>query len=123
MALIDLSACFNPYFTSRVRLIHCAETVDGVFAESSINEVSSGDADAIVTADSRTIERLPEALRLPGTISVRYMCGREPEGFRGAGHDRVEWKGKRYTVADRSDGAQFGAGFVRLICHPEEAYD
>ena len=79
--------------------------------------------DAVVTSDMKTIERVPDALRRTGMILVRFMIDDAPEGFQGSGYDAVVWNGKRFVIKDCADYSQFGQGFYRLTCWPEDADD
>ena len=123
MALLDVSEVIEePLFTSLVTLVAMAESFDAVgnpvWLESSSTTVM-----AVVTSDMKVIERLPEALRRVGAIVVRFMIPDSPSGFYGQGYSRVIWRGKKFTVKDCADYTQFGRGFLRLICHPEEVSD
>lgn len=122
MAGLDVSEVIrDPLFTSPVTLIPRTETVD------SIGNPAWADGErvriqAVVTSDMKSIERLPDALQRAGTILVRFMKDDAPEGF-GHGYDAVEWRGRKFVVKDCADYSQFGQGFIRLTCWPEEASD
>lgn len=121
MALLDVSEVItDPLFTSTVTLTHRVESFDAdgnpVWIDSDRAEVQ-----AVVTSDMKAIERLPDALRREGTILVRFMVEDAPADFGGGGYDGVRWRGKRFVIKDCADYSQFGRGFLRLICHPEEA--
>lgn len=123
MALLDVSEVIrDPLFTSPVTLIKSEESIDddgnAVWSDAETAEVM-----AVVTADTKTIERLPDALQRAGTILVRFMVGDAPEGFQGGGYDALMWRGKRFVVKDTADYSQFGQGFLRLTCWPEEVSD
>lgn len=120
MATLDVSEVITcGLFTSPVILVHRLESYDAngnpVWADGGVREVM-----AVVTSDLKKLERLPEALRREGAIMVRFMIDEKPEGFQGSGQDRVIWRGKKFVVKDCADYSQFGRGFLRLICHPEE---
>lgn len=122
MALLDVSEVIaDPLFTSPVRLIARSETFDengqSVWIESACYCVQ-----AVVTSDMKTLERLPEEIRRVGTIVVRFLIKDAP-AFKAHAHDCVEWRGKRFAINDAADYSQFGQGFIRLICSPEEAFD
>ena len=123
MALLDVSEVIEePLFTSPVTLVTMAESFDAkgnpVWLEDSGTTVM-----AVVTSDMKVIERLPEALRREGAIVVRFMIPDAPSGFYGHGYSRVIWRGGKFVVKDCADYSQFGRGFLRLICHPEEVSD
>lgn len=123
MALLDVSEVIEePLFTSPVTLVTMAETFD-LAGNPVWVEDTSRTINAVVTSDMKAIARLPEALRREGTIVVRFMVPESPEGFYGGGYSRVIWRGKKFTVKDCADYTQFGRGFLRLICHPEEVTD
>lgn len=120
MALLDVSEVIrDPLFTSPVTLIHRIESYDEngnpVWTDADQAEVM-----AVVTSDMKSLERLPDALRREGTILVRFMIDDAPEGFSGGGYDAVIWRGRRFVVKDTADYSQFGKGFLRLTCWPEE---
>ena len=123
MALLDVSEVIcDPLFTTTVTLIKTTESVDedgnAVWTDS-----AHADVQAVVTSDTKTIERLPDALQRAGTILVRFMIDDAPEGFQGAGYDAVVWRGRRFVVKDTTDYSHFGQGFIRMVCWPEEASD
>ena len=123
MALLDVSEVIRcPFFTSTVTLVHTSESFDAngnpIWADD-----DQSTCEAVVTSDMKSIERVPEALRRAGMILVRFMCSDAPEGFEGGGYDAVLWRGKRFLVKDCADYSQFGQGFYRLICWPEDSDD
>jgi hypothetical protein len=122
MAGLDVSEVIrDPLFTSPVTLIPRTETVDElgnpVWVDGRTVEVQ-----AVVTSDMKSIERLPDALQRAGTIMVRFMKDDGPRDF-GHGYDAVKWRGRKFVVKDCADYSQFGQGFIRLTCWPEEASD
>lgn len=123
MALLDVSEVItDPLFTSPVKLVGTLEAFDEN-GNPLWEDQESAEVQAVVTADTKTIERLPDALQRAGTIIVRFMTADAPEDFEGKGYDRVEWRGKRFVIKDCVDYSQFGQGFYRLICWPEDADD
>ncbi len=123
MATLDVERVIrSPLFTSPCRLIHFVEGLDE-YGNPAWAEGESAEVQAVVTADTKTIARLPEALRREGTILVRFMIADMPEGFSGSGYDMVEWRGKRFVIKDCADYSQFGKGFLRLTCWPAEVSD
>lgn len=123
MALLDVSEVIrDPLFTSPVTLIHREESYDEngnpVWTDADQAEVM-----AVVTSDMKSLERLPDALRREGTILVRFMIDDAPEGFQATGYDCLQWRGKRFVVKDTADYSQFGEGFLRMTCWPEEIND
>lgn len=122
MALLDVSEVIeDPLFTSPVTLVRLEEGVDSA-GNPTWTDGESLSLEAVVTSDQKTIERLPEALQRAGTILVRFCADKAPGGFGGA-YDTVVWRGKRFIVKDCADYTQFGRGFLRLTCWPEEATD
>ena len=123
MATLDVERVIrSPLFTSPCRLIHFVEGLDE-YGNPAWAEGESAEVQAVVTADTKPIARLPEALRREGTILVRFMIADMPEGFSGSGYDMVEWRGKRFVIKDCADYSQFGKGFLRLTCWPAEVSD
>lgn len=123
MATLDVSEVItDTLFTSPVSLVAMLEDYDAdgnpIWVAQEAKQIK-----AVVTQDMKAIERLPEALRREGAIVVRFMIDDMPEGFGGSGYDRVVWRGKYFVVKDCADYSQFGKGFLRLICHPEENND
>lgn len=122
MANLDVSEVISdPFFTSPVKLIRREETFDED-GQPVWTEVESFSCKAVVTSDMKTLERLPEEIRRVGSIVVRFLTKDAPT-FQGRAHDCVEWRGKIFAVMDAADYTQFGRGFIRLICSPEEATD
>lgn len=122
MALLDVSEVItDPLFTSPVTLSGRKQSFDEN-GNPLWEDLESAEIQAVVTSDMKTIERLPDALKRAGTIIVRFMIADAPEGFSGGGYDSVKYRGRRFTIKDCADYSQFGQGFYRLICAPEEAY-
>lgn len=123
MALLDVSEVItDPLFTSPVTLIHRNESYDE-YGNPIWTDGETAQVNAVVTSDMKSLERLPESLRREGTILVRFMKDGAPEGFSGGGYDAVIWRGRRFAVKDTADYSQFGKGFLRLTCWPEEIND
>lgn len=122
MALLDVSEVISdPLFTTTVTLV-CTEEFVNDLGEATWQDAETRDVSAVVTADTKTIERLPDALRRAGTILVRFLV-KDFEAFRARGYDAVVWRGRRFVVKDAADYSHFGAGFVRMVCWPEEVSD
>ena len=122
MALLDVSEVLSgPLFTSCVTLVRCVEEIDD-FGEPKWRDAERFDIRAVVTADQKTIDRLPEALKRAGTILVRFQIDDAP-GYQAKGYDAVIWRGRRFVVKDAADYSHFGAGFIRMVCWPEEVSD
>ncbi|HIU85198.1 MAG TPA: hypothetical protein IAC66_07535 [Candidatus Aphodousia gallistercoris] len=123
MAELDVSEVItDPLFTSPVTLIHRVESFDGN-GNPVWDDSANATVQAVVTSDLKSLERLPDALRREGTILVRFMKEDAPDGFQGGGYDAVLWRGKRFVVKDTADYSQFGRGFLRMTCWPEEVSD
>ena len=79
MATLDVERVIrSPLFTSPCKLIHFVEGLDE-FGNPTWTEGESTDVMAVITADTKTISRLPEALRREGTILVRFMIADMPD--------------------------------------------
>lgn len=123
MALLDVSEVIrDPMFTSDVTLVHRVEGFDE-YGNPTWIDGEEAEIKAVVTSDMKAIARLPDLLQREGTILVRFMIGDAPEGFQGKGYDKVIWRGKSFVVKDTADYSQFGEGFLRMVCWPEEASD
>ena len=121
MALLDVSEVIgDPDFTSPITLIHVVSGVDE-FGDPVHRDEAEIIVDAVVTSDLKTLDRLPDEFHRAGTILVRVLKKLVPAGFQGGGWDAVVWRGKRFTVKDIADYSQFGGGFLRMTCVPEEA--
>lgn len=122
MALLDVCEVLDdPLFTSEVTLTKRIEGYD----DNGNPTWSDGDskaAKAVVTADQKGIERLPEDLQKAGTILVRVNAASVPDGY-GTANDYVTWRGKNFVIKDCADYSQFGRGFLRFVCWPEEVTD
>lgn len=122
MATMDVSrVLLNPLFTTPVTLIPREQQWDE-YQNPVWVDCEPIDLYAVVTADNRTLERLPESMQRAGTIQVRFIADLVPE-YRASGYDAVEWRGKRFTVIDVGDYSQFGRGMLRLTCAPEDVSD
>ena len=122
MALLDVSEVISdPLFTSPVTLISRDEFVDEN-GQSVWCDGAEYDVKAVVTSDMKTLERIPEEIRRVGSIVVRFLIKDAP-CFKAHAHDCIEWRGIRFSINDAADYSQFGRGFIRLICSPEEATD
>lgn len=123
MALLDVSEVIaDPLFTSPVTLIARSLSYDED-GEPVWSDEESEQVQAVVTSDMKAIERLSDALRREGTIIVRVLAKSLPFGFVGGGYDALVWRGKRFIIKDTADYSQFGQGFLRMVCHPEEVTD
>lgn len=122
MALLDVSEVISdPLFTTTVTLVRTEEFVNDL-GEATWRDAETRDVSAVVTADTKTIERLPDALRRAGTILVRFLV-KDFDAYQARGYDAVVWRGRRFVVKDAADYSHFGAGFVRMVCWPEEVSD
>ena len=122
MALLDVSEVIrDPLFTTQIQLVRRVEDVDDD-GNAIWRDDDALSVEAVVTSDTKTIERLPDALQRAGTILVRFMVDDAPS-FQGSGYDFVVWRGKRFVVKDATDYAHFGQGFIRMVCWPEEVSD
>lgn len=92
MATLDVERVIrSPLFTSPCKLIHFVEGLDK-FGNPPGPKAKAFEVMAVITADTKTISRLPEALRREGTILVRFMIADMPKVSGGSGNDEVEWR-------------------------------
>ena len=123
MALLDVSEVIgDPMFTTPIEVVKSLESYDDKGNPQWLDGAVAS-VEAVVTADTKTIERLPEALRREGTIIVRVLVDDLPPEFEGGGYDYIIWRGKRFVVKDTADYSQFGSGFLRMTCVPGEVTD
>ena len=123
MALLDVDEVLrDPLFTTKVRLSHYEQGFDSD-GNPSWKRTSFTDCPAVVTSDEKQFSRLPESLRRDGTILVRVTVRDIPEGFSGSAFDRVVFRGRKFVVNSSGDYSQFGTGFIRMVCSPEETTD
>lgn len=121
MALLDVSEVItDPLFASPVTFIRRSEGADE-YGNPQWVEDERIESRAVVTADAKALSRLPDEMRQEGTILVRALIKDVPEGF-GTGYDCVLWRGRTFVVKDCGDYSQFGNGFLRLVCQPEDSY-
>ncbi len=81
MATLDVERVIrSPLFTSPCKLIHFVEGLDK-FGNPTWTEGESTEVMAVITADTKTISRLPEALRRGHDLSALHDC-RYARGFR-----------------------------------------
>lgn len=122
MALLDVSEVISdPLFTTPVTLVRTEEFVNDL-GEVTWRDAEKREISAVVTSDTKTIERLPDALRRAGTILVRFLS-KDFDVFQARGYDAVIWRDRRFVVKDAADYSHFGAGFIRMVCWPEEVSD
>ena len=120
MANLDVSEVLeDPLFTSAVTLVTVAEDFDSLGNPIWVSGTEKT-IQAVVTSDLKEMLRIPEELRIEGSILVRFPSDLVPEGWTGTGFDAIIWNGHKYTVKDTGDYSQFGRGFLRCFCHPLE---
>lgn len=123
MANLDLSDVIrDPLFTSEITVQSMGQSWDAM--GNPIYAVSDEMIlQAVVTGDSKPIERLPDGHRRAGGITVRFCLADVPPDFSGKSYDRVIWRGSFFVVQQVRDCSQFGRGFMTLVCAPEEPGD
>jgi hypothetical protein len=122
MALLDVCEVLDdPLFTSEVTLTKRTESSDD-YGNPVWSDGDSATVQAVVTADQKSIERLPDDLQKSGTILVRVNSDCVPSGY-GVANDCVTWRGKTFVIKDSSDYSHFGRGFMRFVCWPEDVTD
>ena len=120
MANLDVSEVLeDALFTSAITLIPMSQDFDE-YGNPVWKDGESKTIQAVVTSDLKSMLRLPEELRVEGSILVRFPSDLIPPGWTGENFDCIIWNGKRYTVKDTADYSQFGRGFYRCLCHPFE---
>ena len=122
MAILDVSEVISdPLFTSLITLIRRTESFDDngnpVFTDSARVAVK-----AVVTADGKPQVRGADEYHRSGAINVRILLADIPKDF-GTGYDAVKYRGRYFVITETVDYSQFGRGFIRLTCIPEEISD
>lgn len=116
MALIDVTdVLFDPDFAdTNIKVERSTLTVgdDGVARK----EFKTIRFTGVVTPDTGDIlERRGEGERIKGRITIHTKF-ELIDSAAGGTADIVQWRGKRYTVANVSNNMNFGKGFVRASC-------
>ncbi len=115
MAQIDVSdLLLDPDFVNPLTLIHRAPVVNG-FGENKLVETCEETVGSVQPASGKTIQRLPDALRVANVSSFWIKAGIVADSTC-AYPDVISFNGKRYAVQTVNDWSNWGAGWVEGTC-------
>ncbi len=119
MANVDVSELtLDPDFVDPCVLIHRTTTVNS-FGENILTESNFKTVGSVQPASGKTLQRLPEALRLADVSSFWIKAGIVV----GAGvtyPDIISFRGRRYQVQTVQDWSNWGAGWAEGTCIAEK---
>lgn len=118
MGQIDVSDILcDPDFTDKLCLIDRCTSVNGrgenVLAETKLDTIGS-----VQPASGKTIQRLPEALRV-GNVSSFWMKGKITVSAPGKYTSIIVFKGRRYQIQMVFDWTNWGLGWCEGTCVAE----
>lgn len=112
MAQIDVSELMvDPDFVDPVSLIHRVPTVD-IYGQNSLVETTLATIGSVQPASGKTIQRLPEALRV-ADISEFFIKGTIVADGSNQYPDIIVFRGIRYQVQTVNDFSNWGAGYCQ----------
>lgn len=118
MALIDVTALMtDPDFVDPILLITRTPRVD-LYGKNSIVESTEQTVGSVQPASYRTVQRLPEALRVEN-ISSFWVKGKIIATAPGKYSSILVFKGARYQVQTVADWSNFGPGYTEGTCVAE----
>lgn len=119
MGQIDVSDLLSdPDFTDDLVLIHRTPLVSDL-GENSLLERSVPTIGSVQPASGKTLQRLPEALRV-GDVSSFWLRGEIVTDQVGAYPDIIQFRGKRYAVQSVMDYTNWGEGWCEGTCVREK---
>ena len=118
MARIDVSELLHdPDFVDKIQLITRVPRVDSL-GENKITENCVDSIGSVQPASGKTIQRLPDALRV-GNISSFWFQGKIETSAPGKYSSILVFKGQRFQVQTVMDWTDFGAGWSEGTCVAE----
>lgn len=119
MGQIDVSGLLlDPDFVDPVVLIHRTPTVNS-YGQNVLSEQSVQTFGSVQPASGRTLQRLPEALRVANVSSFWIQAGIVADGS-SQYPDLISFKGQRYAVQVVFDWTNWGAGWCEGVCVREK---
>lgn len=119
MALIDVSdILLDPDFMSPVSLVHRVPTVNSK-GENSLAETTVVTVGSVQPASGKTLQRLPEALRVADVSSFWVKAGIVADGTNKY-PDILIFGGRRFQVQTVMDWSNWGAGWAEGTCVAEK---
>lgn len=118
MSRIDVSELLHdPDFVDNIELISRKPSVNQ-YGENSLQESCLKTVGSVQPASGKTIQRLPEALRV-GNVSSFWFQGVITTSAPGKYTDVLVFKGQRYQVQMVFDWSAWGAGWCEGTCIAE----
>lgn len=118
MAQIDVSEILSdPEFVDPIVIIHRVSHVDD-FGENKLKESGASSFGCVQPASGKTLQRLPEALRVANVMSF-WVKGKIINDARSKYPDVIVHKGARFTVQMVFDYTNWGEGWSEGTCVSE----
>lgn len=119
MALIDVTELLaDADFVDTLTLIHRTPTVND-FGENVVSEKLVPTIGSVQPASGKTIQRLPDALRLQD-VSSFWIKGVIISDGTTSYPDLIKWKGQNYAVQTVQDWSNWGQGWCEGTCVREK---
>lgn len=119
MGQIDVSELLaDPDFVDNLTLIHRAPLVDS-FGQNQLTERSEPTVGSVQPASGKTIQRLPEALRV-ANVSSFWIKGKIVSDGSCQYPDIIYFKGERFAVQVVFDWTNWGEGWCEGTCVREK---
>ncbi len=116
MAEIDVTELlYDPDFVDPCVLVHRTASVNS-YGENVTIETRQPTIGSIQPASGKTIQRLPEAMRVANISSFWIKAGIVSDGSGGKYPDIIVFKNKRYQVQTVLDYSNWGAGWAEGTC-------
>jgi len=118
MALIDVSDLLvDPDFVDEITLVSRVPTVNSM-GENSLAETSLVSVGSVQPASGRTIQKLPDAMRV-ANVSSFWFKGTIVASAPGQYSSVLIFNGQRYQVQTVDNWSNFGEGFCEGTCVAE----
>lgn len=118
MANVDVTELLSdPDFVDPIKLVTRTSSINS-FGENTIQEVTLDTIGSVQPASGKTIQRLPEALRVVN-ISSFWFKGKITTSEPGKYSSVLVFKGQRYQVQTVMDWSNFGEGWCEGTCVAE----
>lgn len=120
MGQIDVSEILlDPDFVEPLTLVH-RKSYTNELGQNVITETPLETNGSVQPASGRTLQRLPEALRVANVSSFWIQSEIVADGRYGEYPDVIDFKGVRYTVQVIFDWTNWGAGWCEGTCVQEK---
>ncbi len=110
---------FDPDFIDPCVLVHRAASVNE-YGENVTVETRQPTVGSVQPASGKTIQRLPEAMRVANVSSFWIQAGIVSDGSNGRYPDIIVFGTKRYQVQTVLDYSNWGAGWAEGTCVAEK---